>query len=278
MKYIFLSGIEPNQAKQVVKASSHVNNSNSADLNNFLIPCDTEIPTPVNLHSSSDISLSHANNIYNSDDSDDSDVLDTFELNIMKVREIPMNSVDKSIHISTNPIKSEDSPGKCNGLRKKVIEMSEHVNELVSTDKKPVSLAIELNREQLSKNTVHKQLQIHGKRNSIASSCIGKFSNMWSGIIVWYSSLHINIQIILAIVIVLLLLYILTALFIPIIFGIRTYSAKGELVIKNCIEYHYLFWMRLFRVRKLLFKDSTCKWRISGFKLKRMYSVFIHHI
>ena len=269
-----LSRIEPLPERHVVEDSLHVNSNSSIELVSFKIPCDTKTPTPVNFLSAPEIYLSHAVKM---DDSDDSDAFDTFELNIMKEQEIPINSIDNLIHKSTNPIKSKDNSGEYKGNRKEVVEISEQVNRKVPIDEKPVSRAIEINREQPSKHAVHKQLPIQGKGNSTVHGCIGKLSYLWSIIILWYSSLPIAIRIIFTIVITLLLLYITITLLLLLILGIRTSIDGGHIVIYNSIEYHYLYWIRKLLVKTLAFENSICILCESGFKLKRMYSLFIYH-
>ena len=177
-KIYILSRIEPLQEKQAVETSSYVNNDNSIDVITFKTSCDSETPTPVILHPTSEISLTHADKFDDSDDSDDSDTFDTFELNIMKEKEIPINGLENTILNSTSPIESEYDSGKCKGNRIEVIEMSEKVYGMISIDKKSVSRNIEINREQPSDNAVHKQSPIQGKGNSIAHDCIGKLSHL----------------------------------------------------------------------------------------------------
>ena len=170
-----LSRIEPLPERHVVEDSLHVNSNSSIELVSFKIPCDTKTPTPVNFLSAPEIYLSHAVKM---DDSDDSDAFDTFELNIMKEKEIPINGLENTILNSTSPIESEYDSGKCKGNRIEVIEMSEKVYGMISIDKKSVSRNIEINREQPSDNAVHKQSPIQGKGNSIAHDRIGKLSHL----------------------------------------------------------------------------------------------------
>ena len=158
------------------------------------------------------------------------------------------------------------------------LKVSEQANGIVTINEKAAPITFGAKRKRPSTHAGQKQLPIQGNEESSSNGCRGRCFHLWSRLSAWYSSLPKAIRLLLNIIIALLLLYVVISIIVLIIWGLRImFNEEGKLIIKNCMEYHYLYWMRIFPVKALSFDKDVCNSIEMEFDLKSTSFYFFHH-
>ena len=263
-----VSMIEPSQTL-IVMDELHTD-SNSIEPINGMTPPDTNFLIPVVISPNPENSSSHSGKL---DSAGDSGVFNAFDQNFLKGKEVSR----KSLNTNSECVKSDAVVIISEKGQKETGQMKEVPNQLdkiITSEEKTVSTNIGLSNERKPNSVVHKQLPIRGKNKNTVYGCFEKISQMWLKIVEWHSSLPKAIQTILKFLFIASIVYVIIALIELIAFCIKT-DSEGKMKVINCIEYHYLYWIRILPVKEVVFGSRTCSLIKPGFKLKCMFfSIF----